>query len=191
MNQSDAFNYYRLFIRLIYLITSPCSSGPPSSAVFQTFAWHNIRCSYGKTKSCLDRRRGEKHDGNTGKAFEDGQEVEVLHGISGILDKGQMLAVIGEKKETFDSVYAIPYPSCLNSHTQQKTGPSGSGKTCLMDILAARKSVGRVEGIPQLVDGAVPSPTYFKQHASYVSQEIVFHPTATVKEIVLFQAHLR
>jgi ABC-type lipoprotein export system ATPase subunit len=33
-------------------------------------------------------------------------------------------------------------------------GPSGSGKTCLLDILAARKTVGKLSGL-RLLDGQV------------------------------------
>jgi ABC-type multidrug transport system ATPase subunit len=51
----------------------------------------------------------------------------VLHGIDGHLETGQMLAVIG---------------------------PSGSGKTCLLDILAERKTIGKISGL-RLLDGQV------------------------------------
>ena len=54
-------------------------------------------------------------------------EVEVLHGIDGHLEHGQMLAVIG---------------------------PSGSGKTCLLDILSERKTIGKISGT-RLLDGEV------------------------------------
>jgi len=33
-------------------------------------------------------------------------------------------------------------------------GPSGSGKTCLLDILAERKTVGKLSGL-RLLDGQV------------------------------------
>ena len=51
----------------------------------------------------------------------------MLHGIDGHLETGQMLAVIG---------------------------PSGSGKTCLLDILAERKTIGKISGL-RLLDGQV------------------------------------
>ena len=35
-------------------------------------------------------------------------------------------------------------------------GPSGSGKTCLLDILAERKTVGKISGL-RLLDGQVGS----------------------------------
>lgn len=52
---------------------------------------------------------------------------QVLHGVDGHLKTGQMLAVIG---------------------------PSGSGKTCLLDILAERKTIGKISGL-RLLDGQV------------------------------------
>lgn len=45
-----------------------------------SFAWHDVRCSY------VDKR---------------GQEKEVLHGVSGYLDGGHMLAVIGTPWHAF------------------------------------------------------------------------------------------
>lgn len=33
-------------------------------------------------------------------------------------------------------------------------GPSGSGKTCLLDILAERKTIGKISGL-RLLDGQV------------------------------------
>lgn len=56
--------------------------------------------------------------------------VQVLHGIDGNLEVGEMLAVIG---------------------------PSGSGKSCLLDILAERKTVGKFSGL-RLLDGEVGKP---------------------------------
>jgi hypothetical protein len=46
---------------------------------FRSFAWYDVRCSYEKTAA-----NGKK------------KEVEVLHGISGHLESGHMLAVLGE-----------------------------------------------------------------------------------------------
>lgn len=42
-----------------------------------------------------------------------------------------------------------------------------------------------------MVDGAPVSSSYFKAHSAYVTQEDTFHPTQSVMEAVMFQAHLR
>jgi hypothetical protein len=54
--------------------TRPLAGAPKKPRAVVSFAWHDVRCSYvNKT----------------------GQEKEVLHGVSGHLDGGQMLAVMG------------------------------------------------------------------------------------------------
>jgi hypothetical protein len=85
-----------------------------------TYTWRNIRCSY---ESRTAPSSGAGGSGSTSKPV----EVEVLHGIDGHLEHGQMLAVIG---------------------------PSGSGKTCLLDILSERKTIGKISGT-RLLDGEV------------------------------------
>lgn len=50
-----------------------------SSGDFRSFTWYDVRCSY-------DRK------GPNGKT----EQVEALHGISGHLESGHMLAVLGE-----------------------------------------------------------------------------------------------
>lgn len=51
-----------------------CSRGKEKGGAVASFAWHDVRCSY------VDKR---------------GEEKEVLHGVSGCMDGGHMLAVIG------------------------------------------------------------------------------------------------
>jgi ABC-type multidrug transport system ATPase subunit len=59
-----------------------------------------------------------------------------------------------------------------------------------MDVLAGRKSIGRFSGT-RLLDNRPIDEKSLKQRSAYVSQDDVFHPTATVGEAVLFQANLR
>jgi len=87
----------------------------------------------------------------------------VLHKVAGYIEEGQMVAVIG---------------------------PSGAGKTCFLDILAQRKTVGKIEG-NCFVNGSQIEPSSLKEFSSYVTQEDVFHPTQTVFEAVMYQADLR
>ncbi|GAB5035572.1 abc transporter g family protein [Nannochloropsis oceanica] len=124
------------------------SSDSVDSSAPQSYTWRNIRCSY----EANNQSRGGKP-----------VVVEVLHGVDGHLETGQMLAVIG---------------------------PSGSGKTCLLDILADRKTVGKISGL-RLLDGQLAGRRRFQRVTAYVTQEDIFHPTSTVKEAVLFQANLR
>jgi len=87
----------------------------------------------------------------------------VLHSVAGYIEEGQMVAVIG---------------------------PSGAGKTCFLDILAQRKTEGKISG-NCFVNGAQIEPHTLKEFSAYVTQEDIFHPTQTVFEAIMYQAELR
>ena len=48
-------------------------------------------------------------------------------------------------------------------------GPSGSGKTTLLDILAGRKTVGRITG-SLLFSGQAPTKTFLRRYTGYTEQ---------------------
>ena len=48
-------------------------------------------------------------------------------------------------------------------------GPSGSGKTTLLDVLAGRKTTGRIDG-SVLFEGVKPSRTFLRRYTGYVEQ---------------------
>lgn len=48
-------------------------------------------------------------------------------------------------------------------------GPSGSGKTTLLDLLAGRKTVGKLDGSIRFA-GQKPSNEFLKRFAGYVEQ---------------------
>ena len=48
-------------------------------------------------------------------------------------------------------------------------GPSGSGKTTLLDVLAGRKTSGRIQGELRF-SGVRPSAAYQRKHTGYVEQ---------------------
>ena len=64
-------------------------------------------------------------------------------------------------------------------------GPSGAGKTTLLDVLAGRKSTGRVKGSIRF------SGRRMARSLAYVMQENAHIPTLTVKESLVFAACLR
>ena len=68
-------------------------------------------------------------------------------------------------------------------------GSSGAGKTTLMDVLAQRKTEGKIQG-SILVDGR-PIPVSFQRSAGYCEQLDVHEPYATVREALEFSALLR
>ncbi|GBF87651.1 ABC transporter G family [Raphidocelis subcapitata] len=67
-------------------------------------------------------------------------------------------------------------------------GPSGAGKSTLMDIISARKSVGRLTGTV-FVNG-VPRGPDFGRRTAYVPQNDNFLPTMTVHETASYYAAL-
>ncbi|KAK0641047.1 ABC-2 type transporter-domain-containing protein [Cercophora newfieldiana] len=68
-------------------------------------------------------------------------------------------------------------------------GASGAGKTTLLDVLAQRKTEGRITGTV-LVDGR-PLPVSFQRCAAYCEQLDVHEPYTTVREALEFSALLR
>lgn len=90
-------------------------------------------------------------------------EKTVLRGISGYVGSGDMLAILG---------------------------PSGAGKTTLLDVLAQRKSTGRVQG-RILLNGQPVTSDALRRVSGYVQQEDVMHSYITVEETIRFSATLR
>ena len=68
-------------------------------------------------------------------------------------------------------------------------GSSGAGKTTLLDVLAQRKTDGKINGSIQ-VDGR-PLSVSFQRSAGYCEQLDVHEPLATVREALEFSALLR
>jgi ABC-type multidrug transport system ATPase subunit len=68
-------------------------------------------------------------------------------------------------------------------------GSSGAGKTTLMDVLAARKDEGIIEGEVRLNGQSLPLS--FQRTTGYCEQLDVHLPTATIREALEFSALLR
>jgi ATP-binding cassette subfamily G (WHITE) protein 2 (SNQ2) len=68
-------------------------------------------------------------------------------------------------------------------------GSSGAGKTTLMDVLAARKTDGEIEG--EVLMNGHPLPISFQRTTGYCEQVDVHLPQATVREALEFSALLR
>ncbi|EGC33020.1 hypothetical protein DICPUDRAFT_154969 [Dictyostelium purpureum] len=90
------------------------------------------------------------------------KELTILNNVSGVIEKGELCALMG---------------------------PSGSGKSTLLDILAERKSTGKITG-KLLINGKEVGDAY-KKFCSYVTQEDVLLQTATVFETIKFYADLK
>ena len=69
-------------------------------------------------------------------------------------------------------------------------GPSGAGKSTLLDVLAEKKTGGKIEHERLLVNGK-PINAYYSRIAGYVEQTDSHLPTATVRESIEMSAALR
>lgn len=68
-------------------------------------------------------------------------------------------------------------------------GSSGAGKSTLLDVLAQRKTIGKIDGEVYL--GSSPQGPDFKQITGYAEQTDNHMPTQTVHEALMFSAELR
>ncbi|KAI7870595.1 ABC-2 type transporter-domain-containing protein [Spinellus fusiger] len=91
-----------------------------------------------------------------------GGELSLLNGINGIVKPGHLTALMGS---------------------------SGAGKTTLLDVLARRKTTGKVEGTVYLNGEALMND--FERITGYCEQMDVHQPAVTVREALRFSAYLR
>ncbi|XPS99179.1 hypothetical protein M3J09_008359 [Ascochyta lentis] len=92
------------------------------------------------------------------------QSLEILSSINGVVEAGDMLALMG---------------------------PSGSGKTTLLNVLAHRAATANAS-IQQMlaINGAPTSLASFRKFSSYVEQEDALIGSLTVRETLHFAAQL-
>lgn len=69
-------------------------------------------------------------------------------------------------------------------------GPSGSGKTTLLDVLAGRKTVGKITG-QVLFSGVKPTQPFLRRFTGYVEQFDSLLHSLTVREMLLYTAELK
>jgi ABC-type multidrug transport system ATPase subunit len=91
-----------------------------------------------------------------------GGELQLLNDIGGIVKPGHLTALMGS---------------------------SGAGKTTLLDVLARRKTMGKVEGRVYLNGEALMND--FERITGYCEQMDVHQPAVTVREALRFSANLR
>jgi len=96
------------------------------------------------------------------KTGQDTNELQLLHDVNGYAVPGRMIALVGA---------------------------SGAGKTTLLDVLAQRKTQGRILG--QILLNKKPIDRFYRRVAGYVEQFDIHNEYATVREALEFSAMLR
>lgn len=91
------------------------------------------------------------------------KEKNILSGISGLFEPGKMTALMG---------------------------PSGSGKTTLLDVIAGRKTAGKITGRVSY-NGEAPTAAVLKQSVGYVEQFDTLVPELTVFQMLMYAAELK
>ncbi|KAG2234181.1 hypothetical protein INT48_005981 [Thamnidium elegans] len=91
-----------------------------------------------------------------------GGQLQLLNKINGIVKPGHLTALMGS---------------------------SGAGKTTLLDVLARRKTLGKVEGRQYLNGEALMND--FERTTGYCEQMDIHQPAVTVREALQFSANLR
>ncbi|EPB91141.1 hypothetical protein HMPREF1544_02021 [Mucor circinelloides 1006PhL] len=93
--------------------------------------------------------------------------------------------VKGGTRQLLNDVAGIVKPGNLTA----LMGSSGAGKTTLLDVLAKRKTIGKIEGNIYLNGEALADD--FERITGYCEQMDVHNPNATVREALRFSAYLR
>eukprot|EP00127_Corallochytrium_limacisporum_P007189 Clim_evm62s243 gene=Clim_evmTU62s243 len=68
-------------------------------------------------------------------------------------------------------------------------GPSGAGKSTLLDVFAGRKNVENVQG--NVLFNGVPMDDDLRMFSAYVEQRDILMGTLTVREMLMYTAHMR
>eukprot|EP00948_MAST-09A_sp_MAST-9A-sp1_P003380 g3380.t1 len=106
----------------------------------------------------------------------------------------QVSLVLTSKKFVFSRPVDVPILKGINGQINNEVmaivGPSGAGKTTFIDIMAGRKSIGRIEGeISHL--GQSLTKTKLRKKSAYVYQHDVLPSCETAREYLSFQMALR
>ncbi|KAI8330865.1 ABC-2 type transporter-domain-containing protein [Chlamydoabsidia padenii] len=93
--------------------------------------------------------------------------------------------VKGGQRQLLSDIGGIVKPG----HLTALMGSSGAGKTTLLDVLAQRKTIGKIEG--RIYMNGEPLGNDFERVTGYCEQMDVHNPNATVREALRFSAYLR
>ncbi len=110
----------------------------------------------------------------------------LLHDISGYVKPGMMLALMVYLFRSINNLERVIISIVSEFLSFQSKGSSGAGKSTLMDVLARRKTGGKITG-EILVNGKKTSAN-LNRIIGYVEQQDIHTPTQTVLEALEFSA---
>ncbi|KAG0784732.1 hypothetical protein G6F16_008005 [Rhizopus arrhizus] len=125
-----------------------------------------------------ERRRRQAGDTNEMTQVSDGTTFSWQ-------DVNYTVPVKGGQLQLLNNVSGLVRPG----HLTALMGSSGAGKTTLLDVLARRKTIGKVEGRVYLNNEALMCD--FERITGYCEQTDVHQPAVTVREALRFSAYLR
>jgi ABC-type multidrug transport system ATPase subunit len=111
------------------------------------------------------------------------QPLEILSGINGVVQAGEMLALMGPRYTPNKIPYLVLF--------QVDIYCSGSGKTTLLNVLAHRAATSKSSVQQELyINGSSTDLASFRKLSCYVEQEDALVGSLTVRETLHFAAQL-
>ncbi|KAI8968506.1 ABC-2 type transporter-domain-containing protein [Mycotypha africana] len=137
-------------------------------------------------KGCAPKEEDEEKMLNQTQTIQDQEMEAVTEGTTFSWHHiNYTVPVKGGTRQLLNDVGGIVKPGNLTA----LMGSSGAGKTTLLDVLAQRKTIGKIEG--SILLNGEPLGNDFERITGYCEQMDVHNPNATVREALRFSAYLR
>lgn len=135
-----------------------------------------------------DKRHATVHANGNGSANDDSHSTMLFKPVTVTFRNLKYTVFIGKKDPLvlLQGINGYARPGTLTA----LMGSSGAGKTTLMDVIAGRKTSGKIEG-EVLMNGFPVVKKEFGRITGYVEQQDLHVGTATVRETLMFSARLR
>ncbi|ORZ21516.1 ABC-2 type transporter-domain-containing protein [Absidia repens] len=167
-----------LFFCLFTIVTALCMEYVELSKGGSQIKVYKRNCAPTEESEEEMRERAKKVGGNKLEAIDNGTTFAWQH-----ID--YTVPVKGGSRQLLNDIGGIVKPG----HLTALMGSSGAGKTTLLDVLAKRKTIGKVDGRMYMNGEVLHSD--FERVTGYCEQMDIHNPNATVREALQFSAYLR